>query len=45
MDYDLGYFGRPNMQAGAAPQPFRAETVTYVSGIKCNLCVRNGPKR
>ena len=26
-------------------QPVRAETVTYVPGMNCDLCVRNGPNR
>jgi hypothetical protein len=37
MDYDLGF---------AAPaEPLRAESVTYVSGTFCYLCLRNGQKQ
>src|ERR1700736_1239675 len=31
------------MQARTAREPFRTRSVTNVSGIKRNLCVRNGP--
>src|SRR5579864_7943927 len=34
---------RRDLQAGTASQPFRLESVTYVSGITCHPCDRNGP--
>ncbi|CDX41129.1 hypothetical protein MPLDJ20_320029 [Mesorhizobium plurifarium] len=47
-------FGRSGMISTAADSPpysggtvvhqgLRAKSVTHVSGINCNLCVRNGP--
>ena len=38
-----GLLRRRDMPTRAARKPFRAESVTYVSGINRYLCVRNGP--
>ncbi|EUB96543.1 hypothetical protein PMI07_001442 [Rhizobium sp. CF080] len=43
MDYDLGYDDE-TCRLEPLPNPFGPKVVTYVSGIKRNLCVQNGPK-
>src|SRR5580704_2885171 len=42
MDYDLGYFD--DEQCRLEPLDLRTKSVTDVSGINRNLCVRNGPE-
>jgi putative transposase len=41
MDYDLGYFDDETCRL--EPLPLWAKSVTHVSGMKRNQCVRNGP--
>ena len=36
-------FRRRDLQAGTDRESLRSERVTYVSGMNCHLCVRNGP--
>ena len=38
-------FRRRDVPARTDRQPVRPETVTYVSGIICYLCARNGPRK
>jgi Molybdopterin guanine dinucleotide synthesis protein B len=38
-----GILRRRNLQARTPSMPFRAQSVTYVSGITCYPCVRYGP--
>ncbi len=42
MDDDLGYFDRETCRLRTDPQPLRTKSVTHVSGINRNPCVRNG---
>jgi hypothetical protein len=43
MDYDLGYFD--NEECRFEPkESVQPESVTYVSGMNCYLCVRNRPR-
>ena len=43
MDYDLGYFDDETCRLEPIENPLRAESVTYVLGMNCHPCVRNGP--
>ena len=43
MDYDPGYFDDETCRTRTTSKPIRAKSVTYVSGLIRNPCVRNGP--
>ena len=45
MEYDLGFFDKEQDRVEPGPNPFAPDKVlTYVSGISCKPCDRNGPK-
>ena len=41
--FDLGYFDGDSIRFEPLDKSFWSKSVTYLSGIICNLCVRNGP--
>jgi len=43
MQYDLGFFWWKQTKGWACAQPFLDRSVTYLSGIKCDLCARYTP--
>ena len=45
MEYDLGYFDEDSRKVRTFAEPFWCKSVTYVFGINCHLCVRNGPSK
>jgi hypothetical protein len=45
MDYDLGYIDLEEKTLQPLEEPLRAESVTYVSGTFCYLCLRNGQRK
>ena len=45
MHYDLKYFDGEGRSRGADRESLRPESVTHVSGMKCYLCLRNGPSK
>ena len=42
---DLGYFDDETCRLEPIGESLRSESVTYVSGIICYLCPRNGPAK
>ena len=48
MHYDLGYFNDENLLTRTDQESVRSESVTYVSGMKCEAfypCLRNRPSK
>ena len=44
MDYEIGFFDQSeNRVEPVGENPLRSKTVTYVPGMKCYPCARNGP--
>ena len=44
MHYDLGYFDDETCRLEPIENPFGPKRVTYVLGMNCHPCDRNGPR-